>query len=109
MSHDCELTGRVRALVSGKPGLSERRMFGGDAFLINGNLAIGSRQGRLLVRVGPDDCEAALARPGVRIMENSRRQTWGWVWVDESVVEQDADLAGWVSQGVEYASSLPAM
>ncbi len=100
------LTERVREIISDVPGLDERRMFGGDAFLINGNLAIGSPTGRLLVRVGPDGCDAALARPGVRIMENSRRQMWGWVWVDEAVLD-DGDLTSWVNQGVSYASALP--
>lgn len=108
MTTSSNLTDRVRQIISDAPGLDERRMFGGDAFLINGNLAVGSRPGRLLVRVGPDDCDAALAQPGVRIMENAKQQMWGWVWVDETVLDDDADLTRWVNQGIAFASALPS-
>lgn len=107
MAYDVELADRIRAVVQAEPGLTERRMFGGLAFLIQGNMAVGaSSQGGLLLRVDPAEAESLISEPHVRRFEMRGRQMDGWLRVDAEVVEGDDDLRGWVRHGVTYARSL---
>jgi TfoX N-terminal domain len=109
VAYDEELAGRVRALVRDEPGLSEQKMFGGLAFLIGGNMAVGaSGQGGLLVRVDPDESAALVATTDARPMEMRGRQMHGWLRVAADDVGTDAELAAWVERGTAYARSLPA-
>lgn len=112
MSYDTDLADRIRELVATESGLDERRMFGGLAFLINGNMSVAaSRQGGLLVRVPPDETEAltdALTDGGrVRPMEMAGRPRRGWLFV-AATADEDAWVEEWVARGVAYARSLPA-
>lgn len=108
MAYDVELADRIRAVVQGEPDLTERRMFGGHAFLIQGNMAVSaSGQGGLLLRVDPAETQALLREPQVRRFEMRGREMNGWLRVDPAAVETDDDLRGWVSRGVSYARSLP--
>ncbi|MEU3842919.1 TfoX/Sxy family protein [Streptomyces sp. NPDC028635] len=107
MAYDESLAGRVRALLAGEPGLSERRMFGGLAFLLGGNMAVAVTGGDLLVRVGPDATDAALARPGARLFAMSGRPMRGWVVVAGPSVTGDDALAAWVAEGRAFAAGLP--
>jgi hypothetical protein len=108
MTYDVELADRVRVVVQREPGLTERRMFGGLAFLIQGNMAVSaSGQGGLLLRVDPAATESLLAEPQVRRFEMRGREMDGWLRVDPAAVEADDDLRRWVSHGVTYARSLP--
>lgn len=108
MAYDVELAERVRAIVQAEPDLTERRMFGGLAFLIHGNMAVGaSSQGGLLLRINPDDTESLVSEPQVRRFEMRGRKMDGWLRVDAEVVERDDDLREWVRHGVAYARSLP--
>jgi hypothetical protein len=107
MAYDVELADRVRTLVQAEPGLTEQRMFGGLAFLIGGNMAVGaSSQGGLLLRVDPAETESLISEPQVRRFEMGGRKMDGWLRVDAEAVEADDDLRRWVGHGVAYARSL---
>ncbi|HET6657978.1 MAG TPA: TfoX/Sxy family protein [Gaiellaceae bacterium] len=108
MAYDEDLAARVRDLVGG-PGVTEKKMFGGLAFLVGGNMAVGvSGQGGLLVRVDPDQSDELVASTGAELMEMRRRSMRGWLRVGASDVASDTELAGWVERGKAYARSLPA-
>jgi TfoX/Sxy family transcriptional regulator of competence genes len=108
MAYDEELAGRVRELVAANEGLTEQKMFGGLAFLIGGNMAVGvSGQGGLMVHVDRDDTEALLAKPHARPFEMRGREMKGWVRVDPDGVRTKRQLEPWVRRGVSYARSLP--
>ena len=108
MAYDEELAGRIRELVVDERGLTEKKMFGGLAFLVNGNMSVAaSGQGGLLVRVDPDESEALVRKPGVEMMEMRGRSMPGWLRVESGVVRTKKQLAPWVERGVGYARSLP--
>jgi TfoX N-terminal domain len=108
MAYDEALAERVRDRLADEPGLTEKKMFGGLAFLLEGNMAVGlTGTDGLLVRLGPDDTEAALARPHTRLFGMGGRTMKGWIVVAAEGVAEDDDLARWVDQGVAYARSLP--
>jgi TfoX/Sxy family transcriptional regulator of competence genes len=108
MAYDVELANRIREAVEGEPGLSEKRMFGGLAFLINQNMAVSaSSQGGLLLRVDPARTETLVSKPHVRPFEMRGREMQGWLRVDPAVLGADEELRRWVSHGVAYARSLP--
>lgn len=109
MTYDEELAARIRGIVGGEPGVTERRMFGGLAFLVNGNLAVSaSGQGGLLLRIDPEQTEALVDGQHVRRFEMRGRQMNGWLGVDVERLETDDDLQRWVDHGLTYARSLPA-
>jgi TfoX/Sxy family transcriptional regulator of competence genes len=109
MAYDEDLASRVRELVGVEAGLTERRMFGGLAFLINGNMSVAvSGQGGLLVRVDPAGTETLLAKPHARPLEMRGREMQGWLRVDPEGVRTKRQLEPWVRRGVAYARSLPA-
>jgi hypothetical protein len=97
---------RVRAYLQGELAVSERRMFGGVAFMYNGNMAVGVVGNRLMVRVGPDAWQAALTEPGVSEMDFTGRSMRGFVFVDAGALVGDG-LVHWVDRGVAFADSLP--
>jgi len=108
MSYDEELADRIRDLVRGEPGLTEMRMFGGLAFLIDRRMAVGaSSQGGLLLRIDPTLTESLVREPHVGPFEMRGREMDGWLRVDAKAVDTDAELRRWVSHGVTYARSLP--
>lgn len=108
MAYDEELAHRVRELLADEDGLSEMRMFGGLAFLLDGNMSIAiSGQGGLMARVDPDATEALLARPHTRTFEMRGRPLAGWVRVDVEGVATRRQLSAWVQRGVRFARTLP--
>ena len=109
MAYDEELANRVRELVQGEEGLTEKRMFGGLAFLINGNMAVSaSSQGGLLLRVDPVQTDALVSEPHAQRFVMRGREMDGWLRIDADTLETDDELARWVSRGVAYARFLPA-
>lgn len=109
MAYDEELARRIRALVGDRAGLTEKKMFGGLAFLIGGNMAVAaSGHGGILVRVDPEQSDELVATTPAEPMEMRGRQMAGWLRVDTADVADDAALAGWVERGADYAASLPA-
>lgn len=108
MAYDEELANRVREVVQDERGLTEKRMFGGLAFLINGNMAVSaSSQGGLLLRVDPADTDSLLSEPHVRRFQMRGREMDGWLRVDATLVEGEQELGRWVRIGIAYARSLP--
>ena len=109
MAYDLELADRIRELLAGEQA-AEKAMFGGLAFLINGNMSVAaSGQGGLLVRVDPDETGALLAEPGAEEFEMGNRGPMkGWLRVRPDVLGSDRVLTQWVRRGVSYARSLPA-
>ena len=109
MAYDEELAGRIRALIGDDPAVSEKKMFGGLAFLIGGNMAIGaSGQGGILVRADPDESDTLMAATTARPMEMRGREMRGWLRIEADDVGTDAELSKWVDVGSTYARSLPA-
>ena len=109
MAYDEELAGRVRDLISARADVTEKKMFGGIAFLLAGNMAVGVRGDDLLVRLAEEDAARALSEDGVKPFEmGSRRQPKGWVLVEPERISDDAGLGEWVDVGADYAASLPA-
>jgi TfoX/Sxy family transcriptional regulator of competence genes len=107
VAYDEDLADRIRELLSGEKGLEEKRMFGGLAFLINGNMSVAaSGQGGLLVRVPPEDADQLVDRKHVSPMVMAGREARGWLRVDDDGVKTKRQLQGWVSRGVGYAKSL---
>jgi TfoX/Sxy family transcriptional regulator of competence genes len=108
VSYDEDLANRLREIVGREAGLTEKRMFGGLGFLINGNLAVSaSGQGGLLVRVDPADTEALLRRPHAQPFVTRGRAMNGWLRVDGEGVRTRRQLESWTKRGVAYARSLP--
>ena len=108
MAYDVQLADRIRDLVRGEPGVSEKQMFGGLAFLVDGTMAVSvSGEGGLLVRVDPalevSDERAARARP----FEMGGRRMSGWRHVDAEALATDEELRWWVDRGIARARSLP--
>jgi TfoX/Sxy family transcriptional regulator of competence genes len=106
MAFDDVLAARVRTLL--EPSGQEKRMFGGVAFLVQGNMAVGVHESELIVRLPAEDADAALEQPGVRIFDLSGgRPMRGWILVRAAVLASDEALAGWVDAGRSYALTLP--
>ena len=104
-----DLAERIRSLVDDGSGLTERKMFGGLAFLVDGNMAIAaSGQGGVLVRVDPGESDALVATTSATPMEMRGRSMRGWLRVPAEDVRTKRDLQKWVQRGVRYARTLPA-
>src|SRR5262245_13086893 len=104
MAFDETLAARVRPLVQGVA--AEKKMFGGLAFLVGGNMSVGVHGDALIVRIDPSETQKALAERGVRIFDLTGRPMKGWLLVSKDVLTSDRALAGWVERGVSYARSL---
>jgi TfoX/Sxy family transcriptional regulator of competence genes len=109
VAYDEDLADRIRELVARESGLTEKKMFGGLAFLIDGNMAVAaSGQGGVLVRVDPAQADALVAKTSARPMEMRGRSMQGWLRVDSEDLRTKRQLAKWVDLGTTYARSLPA-
>jgi TfoX/Sxy family transcriptional regulator of competence genes len=109
MAYDEDLAQRIREMLVDKPDITEKKMFGGLAFLIAGNMAVAaSGQGGLLVRVDPTKSDKVVATTTARPMEMRGRAMQGWLRVDADDVRTKRQLAKWVEMGTTYARSLPA-
>lgn len=109
MAYDDQLAARLRDVLTGEPGLTEKRMFGGLAFLVDGSLAVSaSSKGGLMLRVDPRDAESLLGEPSVQPFEMRGREMAGWLWVQDDAVATDADLRRWVGLGLARARAVNA-
>jgi TfoX/Sxy family transcriptional regulator of competence genes len=109
MAYDEQFAHRVRELLADEDGVTEKAMFGGLAFLVNGNMAVGiSNTAELMVRVGPDSTDDALSRPHTRLFDMTGRPMKGWILVAREGVKTKRRLAPWVQRGVRFARTLPA-
>jgi TfoX/Sxy family transcriptional regulator of competence genes len=108
MAYDRDLAKRVRELLASEDGVTEKAMFGGLAFLLNGNMAVSaSGRGGLMLRVGPDASEDTLSRPHTEIVVMRGRPMPGWIRVAPEGVKTKRQLAPWVRRGIEFARTLP--
>jgi TfoX/Sxy family transcriptional regulator of competence genes len=107
MAYDEGLAQRVREALGDLPGLVEKKMFGGVGYLVQGNMACGVNQDDLIVRVGPEAYEDALAEPHTRVFDMTGRPMRGWIVVTPEGYNSDADLDEWVQRGVRFAAALP--
>ncbi len=107
MAYNAEIADRVLKVLEGREGLTERKMFGGIAFMLNGNMCCGVTNDDLMVRVGADGLEDALDQPHARPMDFTGRPMKGFVFVDAGAVG-DRVLRRWIQRGVTFAESLPA-
>ncbi|MEA2492758.1 MAG: hypothetical protein QOJ29_669 [Thermoleophilaceae bacterium] len=109
MAYDEELANRIRELIAAEPDVTEKKMFGGLAFLIAGNMSVAaSGQGGLMLRCDPEETDELLAKPYARRFEMRGREMQGWLRVDDEGIRTKRQLEPWVRRGVAYARSLPA-
>lgn len=108
MAYDLGLAQRIREALDGRPGISERKMFGGLAFLVDGKMFVGVQDSTLMARVGPERHQDALAVPHVREMDFTGRSMKGYVYVDTPALAEDHDLQAWVQWCVSFVAGLPA-
>jgi TfoX/Sxy family transcriptional regulator of competence genes len=108
MAYDEDLANRLRELLADQEAVTEKKMFGGLAFLLHGNMSVSaSRNGGLLVRIDPAQTEAALARPHVELMAMGGRTMDGWITVAPEGLKTKRELAAWVKRSVAYVKTLP--
>jgi len=107
MAYDEGLAVRIEETLGDQPDLVAKKMFGGVGYMVRGNMACGVNKEDLIVRVGPDRYEGALAQPRTREFDMTGRPMKGWVVVEPEGCESDEALESWVQQGVEFALSLP--
>jgi TfoX/Sxy family transcriptional regulator of competence genes len=107
MAYDEDFAHRIREHLGENTGVTEKAMFGGLAFLLRGNMAVGiTSRGELMVRVGPDASEDALTRPHTRLFDMTGRPMKGWILVEPAGVKTDRQLGAWVERGLEFARTL---
>lgn len=105
MAHLAE---RVRTIVGDDPRITEKTMFGGLTFLLNGHILVGTKKdGRILLSVGKENAEAAAARPGATAMEHNNRTMTGFFWIDADAIEDDDNLASWVEFALAAVGKKP--
>lgn len=107
MAYDQNLAERIAEYLESTPDVVERKMFGGIAFIIQGNMAVGVSDDSMMVRVGADEYEAALSQPGVRRFDMKGGEMRGWVLVDPSALVDNRDLSSWIDRGRAFALNLP--
>jgi TfoX/Sxy family transcriptional regulator of competence genes len=108
MAYDEYLARRLRALLADEDGVTEKQMFGGLAFLLDGHMCVSvSRSGGLLVRIDPADTDAVLKRRHASLMKMGGRSMPGWIVVAPEGAKTGREIASWVKRGVAFAKTLP--
>ena len=108
MAYDEELAGRIRDLVGDEPGLTEKKMFGGLAFLLRGNMCVSaSGKGGMLVRIDPSETDTALAQPHATRMVMGGRSMDGWIRVAPAGVSTKREIEPWLTRSLAYVKMLP--
>lgn len=107
MAYSEALAQRIRLVLQDELGVTERRMFGGLAFMVRGNLCCGVMKDDLMLRVGAEQYATAVARPHARPMDFTGKPMKGMIYVDSAGIETDAALADWVQWGINFAGALP--
>ena len=107
MAFDETLAARIRDALARRKNVEERKMFGCICFLINGNALAGVWKDRLIARLGPDEGEAALREPYVRVFDITGRPMRNWVAVEAEGVEGDDQLKAWIERATKFVRTLP--
>lgn len=108
MPFDERLAQRVRQVAQRKKSITEKKLFGGVGFLLNGNMCVGVWQDSLIVRIGPDAYHAALAESDVEEFDITGKPMTGWVMARPQAIADDAQLNRWVARAVSFVKTLPA-
>lgn len=108
MAYDEGLAYRIEEILKERTDLDEKRMFGGIAWLVNGNVAVGVFEESLISRIGPEEYKTALNRPGIREFDITGRPMKGWIMASDEAINEDNGLNYWIEKGLEFGSSLPA-
>jgi len=104
-----ELAERIREVIGDDPNVTEKKMFGGIAFMLNGNMLVGPhKDGTLMARVGPDLYEEALTRPGASEMDFTGKVMKGFIHVDPDTISDDETLRNWIALSTQFVGALPA-
>ena len=107
MAFDENLAARIRTCLAGHKRATERKMFGGIIFMLQGNMCCGVHRDALIVRLGAEEAGRALAEPHTRVFDLTGRPMKAWVLVEASGIVEDAQLARWVARAARWAESLP--
>lgn len=107
MQNEDPLNGRIRQILSSRRRISERKMFGGVCFMINGNMCVGTWKGSLIVRLDRKNHDKTLAEPHTRPADMNGRTMKGWALVEPAGIESENDLTAWVNRAATFAESLP--
>lgn len=105
---DEPLIARIRSMLKRRKGYSEKKMFGGICFMINGNMCAGPWKGALIVRLDKANHEQTQAEPYAKPMDITGKVMKGWALIDPAGIESDDDLKAWLNRAVKFAASLPA-
>jgi TfoX/Sxy family transcriptional regulator of competence genes len=108
MPYSKSLAARIRHALTQRKGIIEKKMFGGVAFLLHGNMLVGVWNDSLIVRLGPEQGQKALAKPNVTEFEVAGRPMKGWVMVEPDGIESDDQLGDWIERAAEFVGTLPA-
>ena len=108
MAFDERLAERIRGSLGRRKGLVEKKMFGGVAFLLNGNMCVGIHKTDLIVRLAPEETDKALTQAHTRLFDLTGRPMKGWILVGPAGLKTDAKLGKWIQVATKYASALPA-
>jgi TfoX/Sxy family transcriptional regulator of competence genes len=108
VAYDERLAERIREALAGRDGVVEKKMFGGLAFMLNGNMCVGVIKDELIARLGPEGGDQALDQRHTRPMDFTGRPMAGWVIVEKEGIPTDEELQEWVDRAVGYVSALPA-
>jgi len=107
MAYSEELADRIRSHIGSNGGVVEKKVFGVFAFMSHGNMAVGVAGDELMVRVGLEGYDDAIAHPGVRDFDMTGKGMKGWVLVEPQTIAADNDLHGWIDVGMDFAGTLP--
>lgn len=107
MAYDEGLAQRIREVFDGHTGVDEKKMFGGLAFIVEGNMCVGVVGDELMVRVGPDQYEDSLAQPDAREMDFTGKAMKGMVYIGADGIDSDDSLSSWVDRGLAFVTTLP--
>jgi len=108
MTYSTSLADRIRRALGRHKGIQERKMFGGIAFLLHGNMCVGVWKSSLVARLGPEQAAAALQQPHVNEFDVTGRPMKGWVLIDAEGLDEENQLRDWIERAVEFVSTLPA-
>lgn len=107
MVYSESLASRIRQIFSGRRGITEKKMFGGIGFLLHGNMCVGVSQTSLIVRLGPEQADAARKQPNVIEFDVAGRPLRGWVMIESEGIETDGQLTEWIERAVDFVETLP--
>ena len=108
MPYSKSLAARIRHMLAARSGIVEKKMFGGVAFLLHGNMLVGVWNDSLIVRLGPEEGEEALSESHVRQFDVTGRPMKGWVMVEPDGLDSDSRLRDWIERATNFVRTLPA-